>query len=221
MGVKSFEREFTAHESTLKPRYTDKKHMKSIDLPSSDQTQPVDLCIDLESNRIYACDIGRSFVEIYNINGTLEHVIDDTTMTKFQPTAIAVASDGTVIVASHFHHRLHMYSPSDSQNPVNRYVYKQFKLGTSGDQIHQFYHPAGIALDHKNGNLYVCDRGNFRIQVMRPEGVCERVIELFSAGKKKTPLDVTRVALQSHLNQIVCIVANGDALCFLPKQANG
>lgn len=195
--------------------------MKSIDLPSSDQTQPVDLCVDLTTNKIYTCDIGRSVVEIYDMNGTLEHVMEDSTMTKFQPTAIAVVSDGTVIVASHFHHRLHMYSPSDLQNPANRYVYKQFKLGTSGDQLHQFYHPAGIALDHKNGSLYVCDRGNFRIQVMRPEGVCERVIELFSAGKKKMPLDVTRVALQSHLNQIVCIVANGDALCFLPKQANG
>lgn len=215
------DRQLTANEFALHQRYTDFTRMKSISLPSNEQTQPVDLAIHHETNKIYVCDIGRSLVEIFNIDGTLVHVIGNGMMAKFQPTALAVASDGTVILASHFHHRLHMYSPTDLQNPANRHVYKLFKLGTSGDQIHQFYHPAGIALDQKNGNLFVCDRGNFRIQVMRPEGVCERVIELFLTGKKKTPLDVTRIALQTNLNQIVCIVGNGDALCFLPKQANG
>ena len=33
-------------------------------------------------------------------------------------------------------------------------------------------------MDFNDGYLYICDRGNYRIQVMRPEGVCERVIDL-------------------------------------------
>jgi 6-phosphogluconolactonase (cycloisomerase 2 family) len=195
--------------------------MKLINLQVKDQTQPVDIHIHHETNKIYSCDVGRSVVEIYDINGTLLHVIDDSTMLKFQPTAIAIAFDETIIIASHFNHRLHMYSPNDSQNASNSYSYKQFKLGTPGDQIHQFYHPAGIAIDHKDGFLYVCDRGNYRIQVIRPEGICERVIELFVKDKKKIPLDVTRVAIQANFDQLVCIVGNGDALCFIPKLANG
>jgi DNA-binding beta-propeller fold protein YncE len=142
-------------------------------------------------------------------------------MTKFQPTAIAIAFDETIIIASHFNHCLHMYSPSDSQNTTNHYAYKQFKLGAPGSQIHQFYHPAGIAIDHNDGNLYVCDRGNYRIQVIRPEGICERVMELFVNGKKKYPLEPVRIAVQRIYDRIVCIVGAGDAICFIPKQTNG
>lgn len=215
------ERELTADELALNQRYTAKTSMKSINLQVAEQTQPVDLRVHLETDEIYMCDVGRSVLEIYDINSALQHVIDSATMIKFQPTAVAVASDGTIIVTSHFHHCLHMYSPSDSRSSSNRYAYKQFKLGTYGDQLHQFHHPAGIAIDHKDGNLYVCDRGNYRIQVILPEGICDRVIQLFLNGKKKYPLDVIRVALQSNSDQIVCIVGSGDAICFLPKQAAG
>jgi hypothetical protein len=156
-------------------------------------------------------------VEIFDFYGTLLHAIDDPTMLKFQPTAIVVAFDGTIIIGSHFNHCLHMYSPSETLNTK----YKQFKLGTQGDQLHQFYHPAGIAIDHKDGYLYVCDRGNYRIQVIRPEGICERVIELFLNDKQKQALDVTRVAIQANLDQLVCILGNGDAICFIPKLTHG
>ena len=217
----SFGRELTADESALNQRYTDKTQMKLINLQIKDQTQPVDLRIHHETNKIYSCDIGRSVVEIYDLNGTLLHVIDDSTMLKFQPTAIAIAFDETIITASHFNHCLHMYSPNDSQTAGNFYSYKQFKLGIPGSQLHQFYHPAGIAIDHTDGFLYVCDRGNYRIQVIRPEGVCERVIELFLNGKIKSQLDVTRIAIQANLDRLVCIVGNSDALCFIPKLANG
>ena len=60
--------------------------------------------------------VGRSVVEIFDMYGKLQHVIDDQITSKFQPTAIAVADDGTIIVASHFQHRLHMYSPAEQEN---------------------------------------------------------------------------------------------------------
>jgi hypothetical protein len=154
------------------------------------------------------------------MNGKIQHVVNDSTMLQFQPTAIAVAFDGTMIIASHFHHRLHMYSPSPSQN--ENYQYKQFKLGSPGNELHQFNHPAGITIDHTNGYLYICDRSNYRIQVMSPEGICERVIELFIKDKKqKYPLDPVRIAHQQNSDQMVCIVGEGDAICFISKHANG
>jgi hypothetical protein len=214
-------RELTADELALNQRYSDKTCMKFINLPANDQTQPVDLRIHHETNKIYLCDVTRSIVEIYNINGTLEHMIDNSIMLKFQPTAIAVAFDGTIIIASHFNHCLHMYTPNDSKTEANLYSYKQFKLGTLGNQMHQFYQPAGIAIDPNDGYVYVCDRGNYRLQVITPEGLCQRVIELFLNHKKKHQLDPIRVAFQQNFDQIVCIIGDGDTICFIPKHANG
>jgi hypothetical protein len=214
-------RELTADELALNPRYSDKTRIKFINLQVTDQTQPVDVRIHNDTNQIYSCDVGRSLVEIYDFNGTLQHVINNPSMSKFQPTALAVAFDETIIIASHFNHCLHMYSTHDSLNTTARFSYKQFKLGAPGNKIHEFYHPAGIAIDHKDGCLYVCDRGNYRIQVITPDGVCQRMIELFLNAKKKIPLDPIRVAIQQNSDQIVCIIGSGDAICFIPKEANG
>ena len=192
-------REFTADELALHSQYSNKTHMKVINLQRKDETQPVDLRIYHEKNHIYLCDVGRSVVEIYDLNGIFQRMINDSTISKFQPTAIAVASDGTVIIASHFNHCLYMYSPNDSHMGINHCSYKQFKLGTQGTLIHQFYQPAGIVIDYSNGYLYVCDRGNYRIQVIRPEGFCERVIHLFLNTKKKYPLDPIRIGIQKKI----------------------
>jgi len=169
-------------------------------------------------------------VEIFDMYGKLQHVIDDQTTMKFQPTAIAVTCDGTIIVASHFNHRLHMYSPIDSsekghnnpnENFQDGYHFQQYKLGAPGHNLHEFYHPAGIAVDYTDGYLYVCDRGNYRIQVMRPEGVCERVIELLLSDEKPSPIAPIQIAHQQNGDQIVCIIGTGDSICFIPKYTDG
>ncbi len=155
--------------------------------------------------------------------GKLQHVLDDQTTLKFLPTSIAVADDGTIIVASHFHHRLHMYSPdnNEDENSYDAFRFKQYKLGSPGHDLHQFHHPAGISIDCNDGYLYICDRGNFRIQVMRPEGVCERVIDLILQDQKQSPIAPIQVAHQQTKDQIVCLIGTGDALCFISKYAHG
>ncbi|CAF3736347.1 unnamed protein product [Rotaria socialis] len=217
IGSSPFKYELTADDLALKERYSDKARTKSIKLQAKDQTQPVDVSINHEKNLIYLCDVGRSIVEIFDMNGTFEHSLNDAIMSKFQPTAIAVSCDGTIITASHFSHCLHMNSPDGA----NLFSYKRFKLGTEGSQIHQFFHPAGISIDMTDGYLYVCDRGNNRIQVISPDGVCERVIELFLYGAKDYPLEPIRIAHQQNAGQIVCITGTGDVMCFIPKDANG
>ncbi|CAF1159553.1 unnamed protein product [Rotaria sordida] len=216
----SITNELTADDLTLNERYSDKRRIQYIKLQAKDQTQPVDISIHHQTNKIYLCDVGRSLVEIFDINGTREHVISGTVMSKFQPTAIVVASDRRLIVASYFNHCLHMYYPNDTSNQVNCYSYKQFKLGTKGNQIHQFYNPAGIAVDNSDGYLYVCDRGNYRVQVITPDGICERIIELFIHNKKNYPLDPVQLAFQPKFGRLVCIIG-GTAICFIPKYTNG
>ncbi|CAF2067472.1 unnamed protein product [Rotaria magnacalcarata] len=217
IGSNPFKYELTADDLALKERYSDKTRTKSIKLQAKDQTQPVDVSINHEKNLIYLCDVGRSIVEIFDMNGTFEHSLSDAIMSKFQPTAIAVSCDGTIITASHFSHCLHMNSPDGA----SVYSYRRFKLGTEGSQIHQFFHPAGIAIDMNDGYLYVCDRGNNRIQVISPDGLCERVIELFLYGVKNYPLEPIRIAHQKIAGQIVCITGAGDVMCFIPKDADG
>ena len=197
--------------------------MRSIPLPESGQTQPVDVRVHQESKSIYLCDVGRSLVEIYRMDGQLERTINDAVMTASQPTALAVAFDGTMIIASYFNHCLQMYTPNDSQEKsgVETKPYKQYKLGAPGAQLDQFYNPSGIVMDAADGCLYVCDRGNSRIKVLRPDGICDRVIQLALKGQKRAFLDPVRIALQSGHEQIVCIIGAGDALCFLSKYAQG
>jgi DNA-binding beta-propeller fold protein YncE len=152
----------------------------------------------------------------------MEHFnINDSVMNKFKPTAIAVAFDGTIIIASYFSHYLQMHAPNPTPNNENIYSYKLFKLGSPGIYIHQFQYPAGITIDQSDGYLYICDRGNFRIQVMNPDGICERVIELVLNSKKKQQLEPVRIAHQKKLDQLVCILGNGDVLGLIPKNANG
>ena len=226
-------RELTDDETALITRYSDRLRTQIIHLQVKDGTQPVDVGIHRESSTLYLCDVGRSVVEVFNLNGELEHVIDDPTTVKFQPTAITIADDGTVIVASHFHHRLHLYSPVDAANIEladqdgsagdlnDGYCYQQFKLGSPGHDLHQFHHPAGIDIDPSDGYFYVCDRGNFRVKVMRSEGVCERVIELVVPGDQPYHVAPIQVAHQNKGDQLVCIVGSGDAICFLAKSRDG
>jgi DNA-binding beta-propeller fold protein YncE len=213
--------ELTVDDLALHDRYADASRTKIINLQAKDETQPVDVRIHQDTKKIYLCDIGRSVIEIYDFNGTFKHMISDGNLTKFKPTAIAIAFDGTIIIASYFSHYLQMHAPNLSASTENTYSYKVFKLGSPGIYIHQFQHPAGIAIDNSDGFLYVCDPGNSRIQVINPGGVCERVIELFYNSKKKYQLEPTRIAHQKKTDQVVCIVGTGDALCFIPKHANG
>ena len=224
---REFNRELSADELGLNERYSNTLSVRFINLQAKEQTQPVDVRIQSESNHIYLCDVGRSVVEIFDLYGARLHVIDDPVMSKFQPTALVMAFDGTIIVASHFNHYLHMYTPmmdqqkSDADAVLNPYKYQQYKLGGEGTQLHQFFHPAGVTIDPRDGYLYVCDRGNYRIKVLSPQGVCERVVELVISGKKKQHLDPSRIACQTAQNQLVCIFGAGDAICFFSQHASG
>lgn len=223
-------RELTADELALGGRYANMLRTQMIDLQNKEQTQPVDVGIHHDTYTIYACDVGRSVVEIYDMYGKLQHVIDDQTMLKFQPTALAVAFDGTVIVGSHFNHRFHMYSPvhpSEDEQGLSHsqswsgYQYQQYKLGGPGSDFHEFQYPAGVSIDYTDGYLYICDRGNYRIQVLRPEGVCERVVELLMQTEELNHISPIRLAHQQIGDQMVCIVGMGDSICFIPKYTDG
>ncbi|CAF1006739.1 unnamed protein product [Didymodactylos carnosus] len=221
-------RELTNDEVILIERYSNKSLRKVIELQLKSETQPIDVCVQKELNYVYVCDAGRNIVQVYDLNGILNHVIDDPNMKTFRPTSIAVGQDGTVIVASHFVHRLQMYSPcqasewktNDTSNTEGFY-YNQFKLGQQGHDPHQFYYPAGIRCDDIDSLLYVCDRGNSRIQIITPDGYCERIIQLVSVdGQLLAPIQLAFLH-QDNSETVVCIVGDANCICFVPKYSNG
>jgi 6-phosphogluconolactonase (cycloisomerase 2 family) len=226
-GSTRAERILTGDELALHERYSNPLQNRSINLQVTDRTDPVDIHIHRDTNHLYVCDIGRSLVEIFDVTGTLLHSINDSIINNFHPTAILVKSDGTIIVSSFFSHYLQMYSPmttqfgNDMNMAVNRYSYQTFKLGIEGHQIHQFYHPSGMTIDHQSGYIYVCDRENRRIKVLTPQGICERIIHLVSAHDKRVLLSPIHIAYQSMFDRLVCIVNTGDTICLFSKHANG
>lgn len=216
--------DFSEEEKRFELRYKDRSSMKTIELQDRPLTQPTDLCVLKETKKIFVCDVGRSVIEIFDFQGNLEHVIDSPTMLNFFPTTLTVAFDGTIVSASYFTNGLLMYLQTDEahqhfQRTSNlSYDYKPYQLGSQGKLIHQFFQPGGITLDPSDSYLYICDRGNMRIKVLTPRGVCERTIELFDGNR--TALEPISIAFQSTSDMLVCLIA-ADSICFVPKSSNG
>jgi len=78
-----------------------------------------------------------------------------------RPTQVAVARDGSFYVSDG-------YKNSRVVNFSAKGGY-QFEWGGKGGEPGQFNLPHGIAVDTQ-GHVYVCDRGNSRLQVFDPQG---------------------------------------------------
>lgn len=218
-SVETVPRPLAAEDLALHDRYSNPLHCAFISLEASDHTHPSDVRIHHEMNRIYVSDVGRSVIEIFDVNGHLLHTINDPAMLNCQPNRFVITPDGTLIISSAIHHCLYMYSPTAPLS--DHFQYQQFKLGAAGKLIHQFYSPSDLTVDPSNGYIFVCDVGNYRIKVLTPEGVCERIIQLVFLNPRKQYLCPTAITYQPTRNQLVCIVNNEDAICFVSKHANG
>ena len=80
------------------------------------------------------------------------------------PHEIAIAQDWNVILSDRQNHRISIFSKEG--NLVKRLgEYGEGKVAGGG----QFSEPHGVTVS-KNGDLFVCDRYNFRIQKFNPAG---------------------------------------------------
>lgn len=119
---------------------------------------------------IYVADSGNHRIQVFDKDGNF--------LLKFgsqgsqpgqlnEPWGLAVAKDGTVFVADTWNHRIQAFSPTG-----------QFlrAFGTFANVQHDaqaepgaFWGPRGIAIDAE-GNLYVTDTGNKRVEKFTPNG---------------------------------------------------
>jgi DNA-binding beta-propeller fold protein YncE len=80
------------------------------------------------------------------------------------PHEISTAPDGSVILSDRQNHRVSVFSGDGSL--IKRFGSFGEGEGSEGDQ---FSEPHGVAVDN-NGNIYVCDRYNFRISKFASSG---------------------------------------------------
>jgi tripartite motif-containing protein 71 len=112
------------------------------------------------SGNLWVADSGANMVEEFGLSGNLItswSVPSDGSGVDDDPGGIAVDPNGHVFLTS----------PQSSRNDVEEYTRTGTFIATiasSGSGNGQVENPIGVAVDETNGDLYVVDDGNTRIQ---------------------------------------------------------
>jgi len=128
-------------------------------------TKPLGLAVDGQC-RLYVADATRGALSFYEADGTFVDSIGGTSYFD-RLSHLAVNPEGTRIFAvdtggvDSENHRIRVF---DTQSGEHLY-----DIGTRGTEPGQFNLPRDIAIG-PDGNLYVIDGGNFRVQVLTQEG---------------------------------------------------
>ena len=101
------------------------------------------------------------------VAGPATEVPDTTGRRILRPAGLAVASDGTVLVADASGHRIWAVAPAGSLRLVAGSVYG-YRDGPGAEALFRF--PSGVAIG-PDGTCYVADTGNDRIRTITPDGL--------------------------------------------------
>lgn len=131
--------------------------------------KPINITIDKEGNR-YVTDTGRGqvlvydrgdrFVKAYGIKG------------QFKPSDVAISGD-KLFVSDVEHHKIHVLSKQTGET--------LYGFGKAGQKEGEFLYPTNMELAN-DGNLYISEIGNFRIQVVTQDGKFVKIIGKLGSG---------------------------------------
>jgi len=126
--------------------------------------------------------------------------------TSCPPSGLAFTSDGKIIVADDFNHRIQIYNQDGT-------LLQSF--GEKGSAPGQFCYPKGIALDDE-GQIYVADCWNHRIQVFNGEG---KFIRAFgSCGDELGEMNEPYHLLLDSTGKLVVVERCNHRLQFFTKE---
>lgn len=132
-------------------------------------SQPLGVAVAANGN-VYVADSNNDRVEVFSASG--EYVSQFSTSGSgygqlSYPIGIAIAADGTVYVS-----KTSDYGSGDSTNRIERFTSQGVfvsEFASSGSGNGQLSYPDGIAVG-ANGNVYVSNTGNKRIEVYASDG---------------------------------------------------
>jgi len=127
---------------------------------------PIGLDVDGKGN-LYVVDNRARLVQVYDGNGKYLRTLGGPKWFS-KPSGIAVDAEGARVyvvdtggVTTEEHHRVRVFDAKTGDHLLD--------IGTRGSEPGQFNLARDIAIG-KDGNLYVVDGGNFRVQVFQPDG---------------------------------------------------
>jgi len=124
--------------------------------------RPINVTIDTDGTK-YVTDTGRNQVLIFDRNDRFVAAFG--TEGQFKPVDSAIAGDRLYVVDIQ-HHGVQVLD--------KRAGTLFFKFGTAGSRIGELFHPTNIAIG-PDGDVYVVDTSNFRVQRFTADGTPRRV----------------------------------------------
>ena len=135
-------------------------------------------------------------MHIFSISGSFEprSIIQSSSKLEFsgmalekcwQPRGVAIDAEHNVILTDTGSERIVKFSPDGN------FLASSGKLLESGEELGEFKFPVGVAVA-RNGNLYVCDRSNHRIQILNSNLLSLRTFGMQGNGDSQFhhPLDL-------------------------------
>lgn len=124
--------------------------------------RPINVTIDGDGTK-YVTDTGRDQILVYDRNERFVAAFG--AASQFKPVDIAIAGE-RLYVADLLHHEVHVLDKR-SGKPL-------FKFGKAGSKPGELFHPTNLAIG-PDGDVYVVETGNFRVQRFTAEGQPVRV----------------------------------------------
>lgn len=123
---------------------------------------PINITVDTDGTK-YVTDTSRDQVLLYDRDNKYLGAYGETG--QFRPVDVAIAGERLYVVDI-LHHQVQVLN--------KRTGALLFKFGKAGSEPGQFYHPTNIAFG-PNGDVYITDTSNFRVQRFTAEGKHLRV----------------------------------------------
>ena len=139
---------------------------------------PRGITVDKKTGNIYIADTENNCVKVFDSTGKYLFKFGDNEDEGNMDKPLSVAICGDRILISQVNHCILNYQLN------GKFI---SKIGKYGNKELEFNYPYGLTIDESNGNIYVSDYQNNRIQVLSQDS---RFISQFGKDILKHPLDV-------------------------------